>query len=211
MKKLIKKWNLWVREQCTDVLFTENWSKVAATVHVPYMNSSRKWGENAWKKENAETETQQTQSKHTLRSTLVATLGPHLNRQVHTNTWFCCVYSVMWHGASWLSILELFGNKEKIGEVEKQGENFHPGATKFFLPNREEKQWGKTTLRQFYLNALPLFCFFQSDLNVLFFSFSFFSRELNVLFFFFFSSVTWTFFFCSTCTFFSFFFERDLI
>ena len=92
------------------------------------------------KKENVETETQQTQSKHTLRSTLVATLGPHLSRQVHTNTWFCCVYSVMWHGASWLSILELFGNKEKIGEVEKQGENFLPGATKFFLPNREEKQ-----------------------------------------------------------------------
>ena len=52
------------------LLFTENWSKVAATVHVPYMNSSRKWGENVWKKkkkrENADTETQQTQSKHTL-------------------------------------------------------------------------------------------------------------------------------------------------
>ena len=45
-----KKWNLWVREQCTDVLFTENWSKVAATVYVPYMNNSREWGENAWKK-----------------------------------------------------------------------------------------------------------------------------------------------------------------
>ena len=30
-----------------DVLFTENWSKVAAIVYVPYMNSSHKWGENA--------------------------------------------------------------------------------------------------------------------------------------------------------------------
>ena len=46
-EKIDKKWNLWVREQCTDVLFTKNWSKVAATVHVPYMNSSRKWGDNA--------------------------------------------------------------------------------------------------------------------------------------------------------------------
>ena len=65
-EKIDKKWNLCVREQYTDILFTENWSNVAATVHVPYMNSSRKWGENAWKKkkkkkkENAETETQQT-------------------------------------------------------------------------------------------------------------------------------------------------------
>ena len=48
-EKIDKKWNLWVRKQCTDVLFTENWSKVVATVHVPYINSSRKWGENAWK------------------------------------------------------------------------------------------------------------------------------------------------------------------
>ena len=35
-------------------------------------------------------------------------LGPHLRCQVHSNTWFCCVYSTMWHGASWLSILENF-------------------------------------------------------------------------------------------------------
>ena len=49
-EKIDKKWNLWVHEQYTDVLFTENWSNVAATVHVPYMNNSRKWGENAWKK-----------------------------------------------------------------------------------------------------------------------------------------------------------------
>ena len=40
-EKIDKKWNLWVREQCTDVLFTENWSKVTATVHVRYINSSR--------------------------------------------------------------------------------------------------------------------------------------------------------------------------
>ena len=54
----------------------KNWSKIAATVHVPYMNSSRKWGENAWKKKKEKekkkkgkrrTETQQTQSKHTQR------------------------------------------------------------------------------------------------------------------------------------------------
>ena len=32
-EKIDKKWNLWVREQCTDALFTQNWSKVAATVH----------------------------------------------------------------------------------------------------------------------------------------------------------------------------------
>ena len=39
-EKIDKKWNLWVRKQYTDVLFTENWSKVAATVHVLYMNSN---------------------------------------------------------------------------------------------------------------------------------------------------------------------------
>ena len=50
MKKLIKNEILWVRKQCTDALFTENWSKIAATVHVPYMNSNRLWGDNAWKK-----------------------------------------------------------------------------------------------------------------------------------------------------------------
>ena len=49
-EKIDKKWNLWIRKQCTYVLFTENWSKVAVTVHVPYMNSNRMWGENAWKK-----------------------------------------------------------------------------------------------------------------------------------------------------------------
>ena len=62
-EKIHKKKNLWVREQCTDVLFTEIWSKVAATVYIPYMNSNRKWGENAWKKKKKgkrRTETQQT-------------------------------------------------------------------------------------------------------------------------------------------------------
>ena len=50
-EKIDKKWNLWVRvhEQCIYALFTENWSKVAATVHVPYMNSSCLWGK-TWKK-----------------------------------------------------------------------------------------------------------------------------------------------------------------
>ena len=75
-EKIDKKRNLWVRKQCTDALFTENWSKVAATVHVPYMNRSHLWGENVWKKkkkeeegENVETETQcsKRQPKHTLR------------------------------------------------------------------------------------------------------------------------------------------------
>ena len=49
-EKIDKKWNLWVHKQYIRILFTENWSNVAATVHVPYMNSSRKWGENTWKK-----------------------------------------------------------------------------------------------------------------------------------------------------------------
>ena len=69
-EKIDKKWNLWVREQYIRVLFAENWSNVAATVHVSYMNSSRKWGENAWKKkkkkkkkENAATETQETRTQ----------------------------------------------------------------------------------------------------------------------------------------------------
>ena len=46
-EKFDKKLNLWVRKQCTDALFTEDWSKIAVTVHVPYMNSNRLWGENA--------------------------------------------------------------------------------------------------------------------------------------------------------------------
>ena len=41
---------MWVRKQYTYVLFTENWSNVAATVHVPYMNSSRKWKKKREKK-----------------------------------------------------------------------------------------------------------------------------------------------------------------
>ena len=73
-EKIDKKWNLWVRKQCTDALFTENWSKVAATVYVPYMNSSRKWGENAWKKKRKKKKRKtqklkrsKRQSKHTLK------------------------------------------------------------------------------------------------------------------------------------------------
>ena len=61
-EKIDKKWNLWVRKQCTDALFTENWLKVAATVYVPYMNSSRKWGENAWKKKKRKKEKRKTQN-----------------------------------------------------------------------------------------------------------------------------------------------------
>ena len=50
MKNLIKKLNLWVRKQCTDALFTEDQSKVAATVHVPYINSAACWGKGVKKK-----------------------------------------------------------------------------------------------------------------------------------------------------------------
>ena len=57
-EKIDKKWNLWVREQCTDALFIENWSKIAATVHVPYMNSNRLWGEQRVKKKKRKGKTQ---------------------------------------------------------------------------------------------------------------------------------------------------------
>ena len=53
-EKFDKKLNLWVREQCTDALFTEDQSKVAATVHVSYINSAACWGKGLKKKkENA--------------------------------------------------------------------------------------------------------------------------------------------------------------
>ena len=42
-EKFNKKWNLWVRKQCTDALFTKDGSKVAITVYVPYMNSAACW------------------------------------------------------------------------------------------------------------------------------------------------------------------------
>ena len=92
----------------------------------------------------------------------------------------------------WKLSFPLFGNERKIGGGENLGENFLPRPTKFFLPNWEEKQWGKTALRQFYLNALPFFCFFQSDWTFFFhftwpehssFPFFFFSRDLNFFFF----------------------------
>ena len=55
---------MWVRKQYTYILFTENWSNVAATVHVPYMNSSRKWEKTREKKkkkkEKKKRKTQQT-------------------------------------------------------------------------------------------------------------------------------------------------------
>ena len=43
-EKIDKKWNLWVHEQCIYAWFMKNWSNIAATVHVQYMNSSRLWG-----------------------------------------------------------------------------------------------------------------------------------------------------------------------
>ena len=49
-EKFDKKLNLWVRKQCTDALFTEDWSKVAATVHIPYMNSTACRGKHMKKK-----------------------------------------------------------------------------------------------------------------------------------------------------------------
>ena len=49
-EKINKKWNLWVHKQCMDTLFTEDWSKVVATVHVPYINSTACWGKGVKKK-----------------------------------------------------------------------------------------------------------------------------------------------------------------
>ena len=61
MKNLIKKRNLWVREQCTDAPFIEDRSKVTATVHVPYMNSAACWGKGVRKKKKKRNEkTQET-------------------------------------------------------------------------------------------------------------------------------------------------------
>ena len=60
-EKIDKKWNLWVCEQYTNALFTEKWSKVAATVHVPYMNSVACWGKGVKKKKRKKKEkTQET-------------------------------------------------------------------------------------------------------------------------------------------------------
>ena len=69
---------MWVREQYTDVLFTENWSNVAATVHVPYMNSSHKWEKmREKKKKKKKRKTQQLkrrkrEPKHTLSQKVLA-------------------------------------------------------------------------------------------------------------------------------------------
>ena len=59
-EKIDKKWNLWVREQYIRVLFMENWSNVAATVHVPYMNSNRSGRKRVKKKKKKKGKTQQT-------------------------------------------------------------------------------------------------------------------------------------------------------
>ena len=63
-EKFDKKLNLWVREQCTDALFTEDQSKVAATVHLSYINSAACWGKGMKKKKKRKRrklKTQQTQ------------------------------------------------------------------------------------------------------------------------------------------------------
>ena len=79
-EKIDKKWNLWVRKQCTDALFTENWSKVAATVHVTYMNSSCLWGENAWKKRKRKKRGENTETQRSIQ-----TLPYYYYFEKHTN------------------------------------------------------------------------------------------------------------------------------
>ena len=64
-EKINKKWNLWVREQCTDALFMEDRSKVAATVHVPYMNSTTCWGKRREKKKKKKGKTQKLKTQQT--------------------------------------------------------------------------------------------------------------------------------------------------
>ena len=42
-KKFDKKLNLWVYKQCTNILFTKDRLKDAATVYIPYINSAAWW------------------------------------------------------------------------------------------------------------------------------------------------------------------------
>ena len=63
-EKIDKKWNLWVREQCINVLFMEDRSKVAATVHVPYINSTTCW-EKGVKKKKEKRKTQKLKTRQT--------------------------------------------------------------------------------------------------------------------------------------------------
>ena len=65
-EKIDKKWNLWVHEQYTDALFTKDGSKVVATVHIPYMNSTACWGKGVEKKKCRIVKRSKRRSKHTL-------------------------------------------------------------------------------------------------------------------------------------------------
>ena len=65
-EKFDKKLNLWVHKQYTYALFTEDRSKVTATVHIPYINSTACWGKGVKKKKKKKRKrrklkTQQTQ------------------------------------------------------------------------------------------------------------------------------------------------------
>ena len=114
-------------------------------------------------------------------------------------------------GKTW--VFHCLAMRGKWEEWKTREKIFSLGPQNFFLPNWEEKQWGKTASRQFYLNALPFF-FFQSDWTFFFFFFIsrywtwffpffffffFISRYLNVILssFFFFFHLTWIFFFFS--------------
>ena len=57
-EKIVKKWYLWIRKQCTDTLFTIEKSTFADTVHEPFMNNSRITPWNAWKKKSQKTQMQ---------------------------------------------------------------------------------------------------------------------------------------------------------
>ena len=110
-------------------------------------------------------------------------------------------------GKTW--VFHCLAMRGKWEEWKTREKIFSLGPQNFFLPNWEEKQWGKTASGQFYLNALPFFFFFKVT-GIFFFFFFFHFTLLNVilsLFFFFFSfHVTWTCFF----PLFFFFFSLDL-
>ena len=60
---------MWVIEQCTDALFTEDQSKVAATVHVQCMNSSRLWWKTrAKKKKEGKTQKHNAAKRNTIQT-----------------------------------------------------------------------------------------------------------------------------------------------
>ena len=55
-EKFDKKLNLWVHKQYTYALFTEDRSKVTATYHIPYINSTACWGKGVKKKKKKKKE-----------------------------------------------------------------------------------------------------------------------------------------------------------